>query len=265
MTIYSMRSAGLVWGSFTPIHILSLVLSLLIALGLHFLLRKRSPAVQKTVLFLLSLYGVFALVYELVAWGIPTTPLQYLPLHMCAYNAMLTPILVLTQNRLLGNLVPLFSTGAAIALIFNSIQADYEINSFVFISYYATHTLGACIPWLMISLGLVRPHPRYALPAAGMTVGLYTVSHIANLAINAYLVTTDLVDYLGNPVRVNYMFSVDPMGNPLLSLFWSIIPHEYFYMFCAFPILALYFILLNCRYITVFCRVRHAGRKKATR
>ena len=123
------------WGSYTPTHFASLIVAVLIAVGLHFALRKRSETVQTWVLFVLSLYGVFALVYEIIVWGIPSTPLQYLPLHMCAYNSLLTPVAVLTKNKTLGNLLPLFATGAALALLVNSIQAEYRLLSFSYVKF----------------------------------------------------------------------------------------------------------------------------------
>ena len=117
------------WGSFTPTHVISLVIAVLIPVGIHYALRKRKEKTQRTVLFILSMIGPVALAYDIIVWGIPTTPLQYLPLHICSYNALLTPILVATKNKLLGNLLPLFSVGAAIALLVNSIQAEYSIFS----------------------------------------------------------------------------------------------------------------------------------------
>lgn len=246
------------WGTFTPVHLISLVCSVLIGVGLHFLLRKREERIQRAVLFALSLYGIFALGYEIIVWGIPSTPLQYLPLHMCAYNSVLTPVLLLTKNKTLGNLLPLFATGAAIALVFNSIQAEYTVLSFTFFSYYATHTLGVAIPFLVLSLGIVKPHPRYILPSLGVTLGIYTVSHFANLIINNYLEQANVLDWQGLLIQVNYMFSIHPQGNPLLLLFWSIIPYSYFYMLCALPIIIIYFALLNCKHIARGLRKKKA-------
>ena len=246
------------WGTFTPTHIVSLVVSVLIAVGLHFLLRNKSERVQTWVLFVLSIYGVFALVYEIIVWGFlgynPLQYLQYLPLHMCAYNALLTPIAVLTKSKVIGNMLPLFATGAAIALVVNTIQADYRVLSFTFFSYFLTHTLGTAIPYLMLSLGLVKPHPRHILPTAATTLGLYTVSHFANLIINAYYTAVNALGWQGDLLQVNYMFSIHTEGNPLLGLFWSIIPYPYFYMICAFPIIAIYFALLNCKYIAAWIK-----------
>jgi hypothetical protein len=251
---------NLTWGSFTPVHLCSLVFAVLIPIGIHFLLRHRGERVQILVLFILSLLGPVSLAYDLIVWGIPSTPLQYLPLHMCSYNALLTPVLVLTRNRFLGNLLPLFSVGAAIALVFNSIQAEYAIFSTVFFLYYFSHTFGASIPFLMFSLGHTKAHPRYILPSTAATLGIYTLSHFANLAVNHYLASVNFLDWAGDLIQVNYMFSIHPQGNPLLLLFWSVIPYPYFYMLLAIPIAAAYFVLMNLPYI-----LKHAKEKGCKR
>ena len=182
---------------------------------------------------------------------------------MCAYNALLTPVLILTKNKVLGNMLPLFATGAAIALVFNSIQADYPILSFTFFSYFFTHATGACLPFLMISLGMVKPDTKYILPTAATTLGIYTLSHFANLIINNYLASVNFLDWQGELIQVNYMFSVHPQGNPLLSLFWSIIPFPYFYMLCALPIIVIYFLLLNCKQVVAWVKEKINARKNA--
>lgn len=233
----------ILWGTgFTPIHLTTLIIALLIPFVLHFALRGARRRTQTVVLFIISLIGPFSLIYDIVLWGIPTSPLLYLPLHICSYNALLTPILVLTKNKFLGNLLPLFSVGAAFALLFNSIQAGYSLTTLVFLSYFLSHTIGTCLPFLMISLGHVRIEPRQILPCIGGTLAIYTASHFANVAIIEYLTAKGLTDYVQ---YINYMFSIYPQGNPLLELFWSIIPHSYFYMLMVIPIVAIYFVLMN--------------------
>ena len=233
----------ILWGTgFTPIHLTTLIIALLIPFALHFALRGARRRTQTVVLFIISLIGPFSLIYDIVLWGIPTSPLLYLPLHICSYNALLTPILVLTKNKFLGNLLPLFSVGAAFALLFNSIQAEYSLTTLVFLSYFLSHTIGTCLPFLMISLGHVRIQPRQILPCIGGTLAIYTASHFANVAIIEHLTAKGLTDYVQ---YINYMFSIYPQGNPMLEFFWSIIPHSYFYMLMVIPIVAVYFIAMN--------------------
>ncbi len=232
------------WGSFTPQHLISLVASVGVAFGLHFLLRRRTEKTKTIVLFLLSLVGPMALLHDL-CWGLQSTVLVYLPLHMCSYNALLTPVLIKTKNQFLGNLIPLFGVGAALAMIFNSVQAHYTVFSFTFVFHFLSHTLGWCLPILMFSLKIVKPHPKYILPCVGATFGLYTLSHFANLIINPILEANHILDSAGNLYQANYMFSLFHEGNPALAFFWSLIPHPYFYMFAALPIIALAFTAMN--------------------
>ena len=57
--------------------------------------------------------------------------------------------------------------------------------------------------------------------------------------------TTGQIDYIP---YINYMFSIYPQGNPMLELFWSIIPYEYFYMLMVMPIVVLCFLAMNLPY-----------------
>ena len=235
----------ILWGSFTPVHIATLILAVLIPIGLHYALRGAKKEIQTAVLFIISLIGPFSLIYDIVLWGLPTSPLLYLPLHICSYNALLTPILVLTKNKFLGNLLPLFSVGAAFALLFNSIQANYSLTTLVFLSYFLSHTIGTCLPFLMVSLGHVEISTKQILPCLGGTLGIYTVSYFLNKVIIQHFETTGQIDYIP---YINYMFSIYPQGNPMLELFWSIIPYEYFYMLMVMPIVVLCFLAMNLPY-----------------
>ena len=53
----------------------------------------------------------------------------------------------------------------------------------------------------------------------------------------------NLTDSSGELIQVNYMYSVGP-DNPLLNLFYKIIPHSYWYMYLVFPILGVYLIIV---------------------
>ena len=74
----------------------------------------------------------------------------------------------------------------------------------------------------------------------GITAGIYTAVHFINLGINAYCAANSISYDAGESiVRVNYMFSIDPT-NPLLALFHSILPGQYWYMYLVFPIIIVY-------------------------
>ena len=48
-----------------------------------------------------------------------------------------------------------------------------------------------------------------------------------------------VLDYAGNLIQVNYMYSIVP-ENPLLALFKQVIPYDYWHMYMIVPILAVY-------------------------
>ena len=54
------------WGTFTPQHIATLLLSAALIVGLHFLLRKLPQKQQTAILFVLSFAGIAAIVFNLL-------------------------------------------------------------------------------------------------------------------------------------------------------------------------------------------------------
>ena len=231
------------WGTFTPQHIATLFLSVAVIVGLHFLLRKCSPKTQTATLFVLSFAGIAAILFNLLMWGFP---LEYLPLHMCSINALLLPATVLSKNRVLGSLTLLWCLGAALALIVNTGQAEFLIPSSTFFFFYIPHTLEIAVPVLLFTTGLIRFDFRTTPITVALTMGIYTLVHFANLALNRYVQANGILNYFGEIARINYMFSLSPEGNPLLELFWKAIPFSYWYMFGAIPLIVLYLGLIWC-------------------
>ncbi len=224
------------WGSFGVVHLSTLVLAAVMIVGLYFALHRASRKVQTAVLGVLSFSGIAAIVFNLVTWG---SPLEYLPLHLCSLNALILPVAVFTRNKTLSNLLLVWCLGAVAALVVNMAQAEYELASWTFVFYYFPHVLEFGIPILLFKLGLVEKHPKYILSTIGITMVIYTGVHLCNLVLNAYMTANNILDYAGNLIQVNYMYSLVP-ENPLLALFWQLIPHEYWYMYMIIPILAMY-------------------------
>ena len=73
----------------------------------------------------------------------------------------------------------------------------------------------------------------------GITLLCYTAIHFINLGVNAYTAANHCVDSAGSIISVNYMYSLYP-ENPMLALMYSMVPHPYFYMLLAIPIIAVY-------------------------
>lgn len=84
------------WGSFGPVHLISLAVAAGLLIGLYYLLRCLPQKWQVGILGVLSFSGIAAIVYNLLAWN---SPLEYLPLHLCSLNAMVLPFAVFTRKR----------------------------------------------------------------------------------------------------------------------------------------------------------------------
>ena len=243
------------WGSFGPVHIATLLFAAAMITGLYFALRRASKQVQTAVLGVLSFSGIAAIIYNLVTWG---SPLEYLPLHLCSINALLLPIVVFTRNKTLGNMLLVWCLGALAALVVNMAQAEYELNSWTFAFYYFPHVLEFGIPVLLFKLGLIEKHPKYILSTIAITMAVYTGIHFINVGLNAYCQANQILDWAGNVIQVNYMYSIVP-ENPLLALFKQVIPYDYWYMYMIVPILVVY---LSAIYLPQF---RSARRHKPVR
>lgn len=238
------------WGCFGIVHILTLIAGVGIIAGLYFLLRHRSRTVQKAVLGVLSLSGICAIIFNLVTWG---SPVEYLPLHLCSLNALVLPFAVLTGSKRLNNLLLLWSLGALVALIVNTAQANYNLLSWTFVIYYFPHLIQAGTPTLMFALGLAKKDVRCIGSTLGITGCVYVLVHLANTLLNNWLSST------GSDIRVNYMYSVGP-ENPVLALFYQLIPHSFWYMLLILPIILVY---LTLCYLPQLLKLR-AGRKQAS-
>ena len=219
------------WGTFTVTHILTLVLAAAMVTGLYFGLRKAKRNVQVWVLGILSFSGIAAIIYNLVMWD---DVLAYLPLHLCSINAMLLPVVVLTRNKTLGNLLLVWCLGALAALVLNYEMTDAEILSSVFWFYYFPHVMEFGIPILLFALGLTKKDPKCIGSTLAITMATYTVVHLINKLINGMQIMNG--DAL---LQVNYMFSIEPT-NPLTALFYKVISYEYWHMYMILPIVLVY-------------------------
>ncbi len=235
----------MLWGFFSACHIITLILAAAIIAALFFILKNKSQKTQIIVLGILSFAGIAAIIFNLVKWG---SPIEYLPFHLCSLNAMMLPIAVFTRNKTINNLLLLWAFGALFALVVNSAQANFEIFSWTFVFYYFPHVLELGIPILMFLLKLVKKDIKCIISTIVITMSTYTVIHLINVALNNYIVKNNIVDYAGELISVNYMYSIYP-ENPLLQLFYNIIPHSYWYMYLAVIVIVVYLSLVYIREI----------------
>lgn len=226
----------MVWGTFGFNHIASLIIAFASCVGLFFALRSMNEKWRTISIFFLSLAGISAIVFNLVTWS---SPLEYLPLHMCSITAILLPIVVLTRNNTIGNVLLVWSLGSVLALIFNHAQGNYEILSWTFFFYFVPHVLECAVTIYLFAFQYIKLSIKYVPSTLGITAGIYTLVHICNLLINNYCINNNIVDYAGNMIKVNYMYSIHPTV-PLMELMWKIIPYEYWYMYVGIIIIAIY-------------------------
>ena len=155
---------------------------------------------------------------------------------MCSINAIILPIAILTKNKYIGNLLILWCVGALIALILNYPAADYDIFSWTFVIYYFPHIFEFGIPILLFVFKVIKLDYKTIPVTLITTFVIYTIVHFINVGLNNYFIKNNIVDYTGNIIQVNYMFSYYP-DNPVLQIFYNIIPYKYFYMLIVLPII----------------------------
>lgn len=226
----------MLWGSFGLVHLLSLLIGAGIIVGLYFLLRRFSVKTQTVVLGVLSFSGIAAIIFNLVAWG---SPYEYLPLHLCSLTALVLPVAVFTRSKVLGNLLLLWSLGAIMALVVNTAQANFEILSATFFFYFFPHLLEFGIPILLFALGLVKKDIKCIGSTLLITLCVLILVHFANMALNSYFAAHQILNPSGALVQVNYMYTIKP-ENPVLGLFWSLIPYPFWYMLPVVLIILVY-------------------------
>ena len=224
------------WGTFGPVHIASLVLAVAAVTCLYFILKRTSQRTQTIVLGILSFSGIGAMVFNLLAWN---SPWEYLPLHLCSLNALVLPFAVFTRSKRLSNLLLLWSLGALMAVVMNHAQGNFEIGSWTFFFYFVPHILEFAIPVLLFKLGLVEKDSKCILSTLLITIAALTGIHFINLGLNAFFAANRICNCAGQVIQVNYMYTLVP-ENPVLGLFYRMIPHRYWYLYGVLPIIAVY-------------------------
>ena len=238
---------GIPWGGPASItYILSMVFVIGLGVGLFFLLRHKSEKVIKIVLFPISLLGLAAVIINLTAFN---DPLHYLPIEFCSYTAMLIPVLVLIPKRnLLGNYLIAGSLGALLALTLRPAHSyDWPLFSLGFCCYFFGHMAEFLIPLLLFALKKVEVKPIYMISSFIIVVALYTLSYLVGHNVNVAF-----------GLDTNYFFSEYPT-NPVLQAFWNICPYSYWYMYLAFPLFAVVYLLFCIPYFVK----RHKMKKEA--
>jgi len=95
------------------------------------------------------------------------------------------------------------------------------------------------IPILVFKLKLAKKDVKCVSSTVIITTVTYTLIHFINILLNNYCIKNNILNYEGDIVKVNYMYSLYP-ENPVLDFFYKIIPSSYWYMLLCIPIIILY-------------------------
>lgn len=228
------------WGTFGAVHITTLLLAFAAMAGLYLLLKNRSQKNQTLILGILSFSGIAAIVFNLVTWG---SPWEYLPLHLCSLNALVLPFAVFSRSKVLGNLLNLWNFGALLAVVLNHAQAEFALNSWVFVFYFIPHVLEFAIPLLLFKLKLVKKDYRFIPSTLGITLGMFTLVHLLNKLLNAFFIAEGILNSGGEQLQVNYMYTITP-ENPVLVMLHNWLPVEYWYLYLTIPLIVVYLLII---------------------
>jgi hypothetical protein len=126
-----------------------------------------------------------------------------------------------------------------LALVFpTAVQAEYEILSDAFFIFYIPHIFEFAVTIYLFLFGYIKKDFKTIPTTLGITVGIYTLVHFINVGLTHYS------EQAGLELSFNYMFSMESPGNPVLDIFWKVIPCAYWYMYLAVVILAVYLVVL---------------------
>lgn len=219
------------WGFLTPQHIITIILTFIVAIAIPLILSRVESKISDRVLFILSLFGIAGVIGNLIIGIQEGIFLKKLPLHLCSYNALLLPIAVKTKNNKLCTTLSVWSIGALIAILLNEEAVGYVLMGPKFLIYYIPHVFEFSVPLAMLFLNKFNTKLKDCIWAVSFTAVMYTFSY----AISEVIISTG--------TDVNYLFGVGPT-NFVTEFFYSILPYKYLYMFTTFPIIVILYLLV---------------------
>jgi uncharacterized membrane protein YwaF len=170
------------WGTFTPVHFVTLTAAAAILTGMYFALKKAPCWVQTAVLGVLSFSGIAAIIYNLVVWD---APLEYLPLHLCSINIFVIAFHAIKPTKTVGNyLYTVCIPGAMAALLFPTWNALPGAN-YMLIHSFTVHILLALYPIVLTVACEIKPELKELPKALLLLTGLAALALICNLLMNA--------------------------------------------------------------------------------
>lgn len=165
---------------------------------------------------------------------------SYLPLHLCNINLWLIPVAVLTRNKYL-KAFPFYlgSIGALMALSSPGLgYSGYSLLLPRMWGFYITHYGVLMASLALVTLGLFKPTykmiPKSLLFIEGINFAVFLV--------NLFLIYTGIYKY------ANFMFSISTSGNPILNIFYNILPVPFLYQNLLVVLLIPYMLIVTALY-----------------
>ena len=210
----------MVWGTFTSVHIGTLVCAFLLMVLLYNVLVNKSRKTQILTLLVLSEAVLGVVVYNMFK---PEFNIENAPFSLWSLSAVLLPYAVISRRKWICNLLILWPIESLTLLIFNYDMADVNVISSEFFIYFLTHTLIFAIPLLLFWLKLVERDYKYMKRSLIFTALVYTGVHFFNVAMGT-----------------NFLYSQSHAGNELFALFRTLVPLDYWYMYLIIPFFVFY-------------------------
>ena len=135
-------------------HIVTWLLSLSIIIGLAMLFKKASPKAKNIAIWVVAIYLIVnEIVKDIVVIVLGQWTLEYLPLHICGINIILTMVYAITRNRIVADLLYCIGAfGAALALTTPNWMA-LPVMNFMHFHSVSVHILLVLFPIMLILNG----------------------------------------------------------------------------------------------------------------
>ena len=212
--------------TFNTTHILAIVLMpTLIFVALNHVLKNRSAEAKRTILVIICCFNAALYFVYKVAQSNESDSFDIfmnLPLHFCNINLILLPLAIFFRNKPL--LAYQFYFGIVLAMLaLVTIYPGFRSRSlfeFVPFVYFYYHSMLATLPILLVKLKLFTPSFKVVWQPVALLVGLTSIIHVINMIFRG----------TGIASEANYFFTYGLRGDFFTELFWSIIPHEFFFL-----------------------------------
>ena len=191
--------------SFSIYHRLILYISILLPIGLYFLLRKKDTEICRLVLLYISLGTLISFsVYHKFDDFLSVTGL---PFHLCNTAMYIMPLcLIFRWNKLFYFTLFINVLGAFIAMIFPNYASDLNLVSLRIVEFYINHYIAFFMPILIIAL---RIYERPKLKQFIYSMVAFAVYFVLMLILNSWFTNYDpSVDYF----FLNSDFIADKLG-----------------------------------------------------